>query len=173
VHGCSRLTVNSGRSAQESACEEGGIAMKEINIQKFAILAVTVLCAGCESTGDPREGGIFWSETKARDRQQALVQESHASWNQANRERAENARLRSSIAGQRNKLAAMQSELSNLRRSAANSEVASDVTELERKRTELEKSTTENTEQLEGQVRDLQTEIDRLKERNNLLQETR
>ena len=142
--------------------------------------AVTVMLAGCASTGDPREGGIFWSETKARDRQQVLRRESRFSWAQAEREQDKTAQLkerraslRSSIAAQHKRISAMQGELSTLRQNAANSEVASNAAELERQRTNLETSKAENTEQLEAQVRDLQTEIDRLKERNKLLKETR
>jgi ABC-type uncharacterized transport system auxiliary subunit len=39
-------------------------AMKSIAI--FS-LALAVLCA-CETTGDPHQGGIFWSENKAQER---------------------------------------------------------------------------------------------------------
>lgn len=156
------------------------IAMKKTYLQNLATLAATMVFAGCASTGNPREGGIFWSETKARERQQVLRQQSRLSWEQAEREqdrtvqlKDRRASLRSSIAAQRKKISAMQSELSSLRQNAANPDVASNAAELERKRTNLETSQAENTEQLEAQVRDLQTEIDRLKERNKLLKETR
>lgn len=33
----------------------------------LAFSAVVILC-GCETTGNPREGGIFWSESKAQQR---------------------------------------------------------------------------------------------------------
>jgi hypothetical protein len=40
--------------------------------QKFFFLAcllpVCGLLPGCETTGDPHKGGIFWSETKAQQR---------------------------------------------------------------------------------------------------------
>ena len=156
------------------------IAMKKTTLQNFAILAATTVLAGCASTGNPREGGIFWSETKARERQQVLRQQSRLSWEEAEREQDKTAQLkdrraslRSSIAAQQKRISAMQSELSILRQNAANSEVASNAAELERQRTNLETSKAENTEQLEAQVRDLQIEIDRLKERNRLLKETR
>lgn len=39
--------------------------------QAIAALAVGAVCAGCETTGDPRQGGLFgWSETKAKARQE-------------------------------------------------------------------------------------------------------
>lgn len=45
--------------------------MKTILIRS-AILAsagaATLACTSCATTGNPREGGIFWSENKAQDR---------------------------------------------------------------------------------------------------------
>ena len=32
------------------------------------LLGSFVLLTGCETTGDPRSGGIFWSERKAQER---------------------------------------------------------------------------------------------------------
>ncbi len=41
-------------------------------MKHLLILALTVsgslLLSGCETTGDPNRGGIFWSEDKARQR---------------------------------------------------------------------------------------------------------
>jgi hypothetical protein len=34
-----------------------------------------ILFAGCETTGNPREGGIFWSEEKAQQRLDARKRE--------------------------------------------------------------------------------------------------
>ncbi|MBR3925906.1 MAG: hypothetical protein IKJ58_03995 [Akkermansia sp.] len=50
---------------------------------KKLILAVSLLAAafvntGCELTGDPSQGGIFWSPTKAAERQEQLRQELNA-----------------------------------------------------------------------------------------------
>jgi len=30
--------------------------------------AVAMISSGCETTGDPHQGGIFWSESKAQQR---------------------------------------------------------------------------------------------------------
>jgi hypothetical protein len=146
--------------------------MQEINVQNLGILAATILIAGCASSGDPRTGGIFWSETKAGERQQVLQQKSRLSWDQAEREEGENAQirerrasLRSSVAEQRGRLANMHSDLSRLRESAHNADTISGLAELERKRTHLETSAAENPEQLEAQVSDLQAQVDHLKER--------
>jgi hypothetical protein len=146
--------------------------MPEINLQNLTILATTILLVGCASNGDPRTGGIFWSETKAGERQQVLQQKSRLSWDQAEREQGENeqnrerrASLRSSVAEQRGRLAKMHGDLSRLRQSSPNADTISDLAELERKRTNLATSTTEDPEQLEAQVRDLQAQVDHLKER--------
>jgi len=34
----------------------------------FALAVALPLLCGCETTGDPNRGGIFWSESKAQDR---------------------------------------------------------------------------------------------------------
>ena len=46
--------------------------------QKLILIAAvgcTQLFTACETTGNPREGGIFWSEEKAQDR--LAVREDH------------------------------------------------------------------------------------------------
>jgi hypothetical protein len=32
------------------------------------VFSAVLLLAGCETTGDPHQGGIFWSEDKAKQR---------------------------------------------------------------------------------------------------------
>lgn len=42
----------------------------------IGLLSVLVLATACETTGDPRQGGLFgWSETKARQRQEVRRRE--------------------------------------------------------------------------------------------------
>lgn len=42
---------------------------------RFAIALAAIVLVGCETTGDPRQGGFFgWSESKARDREAGQVQ---------------------------------------------------------------------------------------------------
>lgn len=41
--------------------------MKTFRLLSLAALSISAF-AGCETTGNPNEGGIFWSETKAKDR---------------------------------------------------------------------------------------------------------
>lgn len=64
--------------------------MKKILVLCLAAVGSIVL-PGCETTGDPNSGGIFWSETKAKqriyDRQQHLneVEDDTARVNRRNR----------------------------------------------------------------------------------------
>lgn len=47
----------------------------------LSALGGLIIClgtTGCETTGDPNRGGIFWSETKAQDRLHARQQELNA-----------------------------------------------------------------------------------------------
>lgn len=41
--------------------------MKKLILLSLALLGGTFL-PGCETTGDPNRGGIFWSENKAKQR---------------------------------------------------------------------------------------------------------
>jgi len=41
--------------------------MKKLLLLSLAVLGSIVL-PGCETTGDPNSGGIFWSESKAKQR---------------------------------------------------------------------------------------------------------
>lgn len=140
----------------------------------FATLAVAVVFAGCASTGDPRQGGIFWSEDLAKQRKEALVDENRASWRKAGVEQAKTAELRRRRDWLRGKIAAMQSDLSNVIQNPASSEVASSAQELEETLNNLPApGQAENIEQLEREVLTLESDIDRLKKRNRLLMETR
>jgi len=59
-----------------------------------AILPVVALLAACETTGDPRQGGLFgWSEAKARQRQADRRTELAAVQAQVAREESRAARL--------------------------------------------------------------------------------
>ena len=51
--------------------------------------AAACLLAGCETTGDPRQGGLFgWSESKANERQNALQLEASEAMRASELERA-------------------------------------------------------------------------------------
>ena len=58
------------------------------------VAPLLILLAGCETTGDPREGGLFgWSETMARDRQAARRAELAAVEKRVAREQRRSAQL--------------------------------------------------------------------------------
>ena len=150
--------------------------MKKISTSHVATVMAAALMAGCASTGDPNAGGIFWSESKARDRQQALGQEAKTDWSEVDREEAANSHLveeRGSLrAEQQSRLAAIRDQLADLRANAADPDVASSAADLEGKRASLERSGGESAEELQKQVSDLQADVVRLKERNRLLRES-
>lgn len=55
----------------------------------IGLVAIAYLIAGCATTGDPRQGGLFgWSESKADDRQEALQREANESVRSAEQEKA-------------------------------------------------------------------------------------
>lgn len=47
--------------------------------QLIAATAATLILSSCSTTGDPTQGGIFWSPTKAKHRQNAMLSEMTAS----------------------------------------------------------------------------------------------
>lgn len=51
--------------------------MKKL-ILAVSFVAAAVVNTGCELTGDPTQGGIFWSPSKAAERQEQLRQELNA-----------------------------------------------------------------------------------------------
>ena len=169
--------MNSPPSARES---ESRVkipgTMKKISPSHVAPVIAAALMAGCASTGDPNAGGIFWSESKARDRQQALGQEAKTDWSEVDREEAANSHLveeRGSLrAEQQSRLAAIRDQLADLRANAADPDVASSAADLEGKRASLERSGGESAEELQKRVSDLQADVVRLKERNRLLRES-
>lgn len=59
----------------------------------LAFLAVVFLC-GCETTGDPHQGGIFWSEDKAKQRLEEKRRELNAVESDTNRIERENRQLK-------------------------------------------------------------------------------
>jgi hypothetical protein len=62
----------------------------------FALLPLVALLSACETTGDPREGGLFgWSETKARQRQVERRAEVAAAESAVMREQQRSAELQS------------------------------------------------------------------------------
>lgn len=81
----------------------------------FATIGVALLAALVSCTGDPTRGGIFWSESKAQERQDALQQEVNARYTMAEQEVATNKQL----TAKRNQLLAKQRELQKINSSSS------------------------------------------------------
>jgi predicted RNase H-like nuclease (RuvC/YqgF family) len=97
------------------------------------MLAVAAAAAGCATTGDPLQGGLFgWSEEQAQARQASLRQTDAAAQQEASAENARTAALR----GQRSDLTAeaarLRSELDRLL--AESSKLDAQLRELMRRR---------------------------------------
>lgn len=74
-------------------------------------LVLALLVCGCETTGDPSKGGIFWSPTKARARQDALAQQNEANRQQALQEQQATADILSEQAALTSDVNRLQSQL--------------------------------------------------------------
>lgn len=78
-----------------------------------AVLVLTM--AGCQTTGDPREGGLFgWSEARARDRQAALEAQSDAASKTADAEKRRGESLSRQQEQLRSEAAGLQAQLTQL-----------------------------------------------------------
>jgi chromosome segregation ATPase len=128
------------------------------------VAATAITFSGCEATGDPRAGGIFWSETKARQR--IAVKQSEK--RQAERE----------AASAEARVARLQDEIRSLHQRIANAPRArnalqSDLARVEQRSTELSRNNSLDVSEKERQLAELRAEVNRLEERNQLLLESR
>ena len=60
--------------------------MKKLIATLFIAAIACPMLGGCETTGDPNQGGIFWSERKAQDRlaeREATLQRENRTANRA------------------------------------------------------------------------------------------
>lgn len=126
----------------------------------FLVAAAAAVFSGCEATGDPRVGGIFWSETKARQRIAAK---------QSERRQAERA-----AASAETKLARLQDEIRSLRRQIAatpraRTALQPDLDRVERRSAGLSTNDSLDVSEKERQLAELRVEVDQLEERNRLL----
>lgn len=99
----------------------------------FILLSLSgVLLASCATTGDPTTGGIFWSPTKAKARQSALMSENYAMQSEL---ASENAKTQSLIAQRERLRAQIAAKKAALSRATSPDEVAEltrDINELQR-----------------------------------------
>ncbi len=77
------------------------------NIAALSCLILGTMLVSCTTTGDPTQGGIFWSAAKAKERQNALIQQVNESQAQVDALESKKA----SLIQQRNKLRSQIAEL--------------------------------------------------------------
>lgn len=154
-------------------------------IQALTIAAIGLALAGCETTGNPREGGIFWSETKAQQRLAVRRSELHEAQGEEATARARTSQLearretmQATVARQRRALAQLGSEISAMQRSLRGEPGATESLEAELQRLQQQRAALATHDSLsapekERELQDLRAEVDRLKERSKLLKETR
>jgi chromosome segregation ATPase len=144
-----------------------------------------VLLSGCETTGDPRSGGIFWSETKAQDRLAGRTQELASTQRTAQRETAKTSGLRqqedarkAEIDRYQRGLVAVGEEISVLQSELATApgdtrRLQNELQAVERQRKELQADSNLSAAEMEQRLRSLRQDVVRLRERSRLLRETR
>ncbi|MEI7775486.1 MAG: hypothetical protein WCK17_12010 [Verrucomicrobiota bacterium] len=145
------------------------------------VLAVFVAAvfSGCANDGNPRSGGIFWSQTKAVERQNQLHEEQTSAWHRANVVRQANGglvvrrgELRGNVTRLRQELASLKSDLNAVRANLTDGALAKEAGELDQRRVALA-SRDLDSDELENQVAALRADVERLKERNRQLRQTR
>lgn len=96
--------------------------IRQRGLRCAAAVLLAGLSTGCETTGDPRQGGLFgWSETKAIERQSALrdqfflaSEENRAAQNRSDSLRTTESGLRGEVADKSSQLAALRAEIAAL-----------------------------------------------------------
>lgn len=110
----------------------------------FLVFVISIMgVTGCATTGDPTKGGIFWSETKAKERICNLEAKKNNEEAIAQQERQESLRLNKTsqnleaeIQNQQNQLATMDSRLNQLNRELTQKKILSASKQAERKKLE-------------------------------------
>jgi len=150
-------------------------------MRAMAPVCIALVCSSCV-TGDPRAGGIFWSEGKARQRQAALRQklecEEHSTAAVKYRTdelRSQNASAQRALGNAREKLKSLDSGIASAQKemsAAAKTDTAlnSELARIERARVSLDAANEKTKVQLESEVQQLTTEVEQLRARNKALQ---
>ena len=146
---------------------------------------VIVLLSGCETTGDPRSGGLFWSEKKAQDRLAGRTQELQSTQRTAQRESVKTSSLqqqeearRAEIDRYQRGLVAVGEEISALKSELASApgdtrSLQNELQAAERQRKEMQADSTLSAAEMEQRLRSLRQDVVHLRERSRLLRETR
>lgn len=104
--------------------------MKQYHLSVAIAAACTVLCS-CSTTGDPTQGGIFWSPSKAKARQNTMLSEMTASQARVDALEAERAKMLKQKAN-------LQSQIRNLRTRAVQTTNPAEAIELNNRISTLE-----------------------------------
>jgi len=121
-------------------------------------LAMPILTS-CAVTGDPNQGGIFWSEDAAKKRQQALIAQLQTEQQQLATLRADNAKLQSRL----------NTSLRDLRKranAAANPKISSRLARLEAEKEGIARSQATSEVQLQQdrqKLTNLESEVQQLR----------
>lgn len=159
--------------------------MTTVACRLLAVSTSLVLLSGCETTGDPRSGGVFWSETKAQQRLAGRTGELESERRVASRESAKTSGYRQrkeatqaeidsyqrGLAAVGDEISALQSELRGEPGDTKN--LLSELQTAEEQRKELQANATLSGAEMEQRLRSLRQDVSRLRERSRLLRETR
>ena len=130
--------------------------------------------AGCETTGDPTQGGLFgWSETKAKSRSSALQQALYVEDDRTASTRSSNRRLESAhsrnasvISAERGKLNRMLSQLDEVEAKGGNTGALRGRINATRSNESLEDAELRaRVQSLDGEVRSMRSEYGLLQQR--------
>jgi hypothetical protein len=160
--------------------------MKLINgLQLTTVALCLAFFAGCETTGDPNTGGLAWSETKARERLASRESETRSAQQQAASARQQTAQLKeqkanaeASTSAQRRELAQLDNEIADLRHQISSGGEAvqgleGDLARLEQQSAALSSQPSTGSAEKERELENLRTEVNRLKNRIRLQEQTR
>jgi predicted nucleic acid-binding Zn-ribbon protein len=152
--------------------------MQHSSFLPLAAGAVAMLTlAGCETTGDPTQGGLFgWSEGKAKARQSALREALYVEEDRTASARSQTSGLEASrsrnaaaIRSQRARLSRMESQLDEIDRAGGRAQTA----ELRSRINSTSGSDNLDDASMRQQVNDLDREVGSLRREYGLLQKRR
>lgn len=103
-----------------------------MNTKLYFTAALGLLAVSCTTTGDPTAGGIFWSPTKAKERQQMLMSENQALQAELGAETEKTQSLVAQRERLRAQIAAKKAELARTNDAAHAAALANDINNLER-----------------------------------------
>lgn len=148
-----------------------------MNIRIIVCGAAAILLGGCETTGDPTQGGLFgWSEGKARQRQVALHDAVSLEHDRTSDARAESGQLRaqrsrnaSAISAERARLTRMERQLDEVERAGGGGRTTALRSRIQRTRSD----SSLDDAALRARTRELDSEVRSLRQEYGLLQQRR